>query len=397
MSSRSTRDTSSKRGRPPVMLDAGLATYELVRSLGQDHHGELLLTRQRYRQGLGGYTVLKRLNRVTRQEDYQRLVEEARLGSQFHHPNIAAVQSLQGTEDEPFLLMEYVEGQPLGDLMRLVERRGRSLSEAFACHVTAEVADGLHYVHALTDERGRHLEIVHRDVTPQGILIGRYGEVKLTDFGAAWSRLTGRKSTEGDSDLGQGSLAYGSPERVVGDPLDGRSDLFSLGLILLELRTGRHLFDATARHRAELRGRHLLARGVLPARVSGLKELSVARAEALMRRIGSLTPQQVEEATRALPEGLRSILHRTLAPRREDRYSTGGELAQALREYLWASGQRYGRAELVAEVSALHGKAPGPREDTPTDSSGKRLGVSRRRQGAGRKKPRDLAWGPGSC
>lgn len=377
MPSRSTHDISSKRGGPPVVLDAGLATYEFIRSLGQGHHGELLLTRQRYRQGLGGYTLLKRLNRVTRQEDYQRLVEEARLGSQLHHPNIASVQSLLGTEDEPFLLMEYVDGQPLGELMRLAARLGRSLSEALACHLVAEVAEGLHYVHTLTDERGRPLEIVHRDVTPQGILISQHGEVKLTDFGAAWSRLNGRKSTEGDSGLGQGSLAYGSPEGVMGNSLDGRSDLFSLGLILLQLRTGRHLFDATARHEAELRGRRLLARRTPSglSRVSGLKELSIERAEALMRRIGSLTPQQVEGATRALPEGLRSILYRALAPRREDRYSTGGELSQALREYLWASGQRYGRAELMAEVSALRGRTPG---DRPTPPSRKRRGEGRR-------------------
>jgi serine/threonine-protein kinase len=378
-----------------VVLDAGLATYEFVRSLGQGHHGELLLTRQRYRQGLGGYTVLKRLNRVTRQEDYQRLVEEARLGSQLHHPNIASVQSLHGTEDEPFLLIEYVEGQPLGDLMRLVYRRGSALSEALACHVTAEIADGLHYVHVLTDEHGRPLQIVHRDVTPQGILIGQHGEVKLTDFGAAWSRLKGRKSSEGDSALGRGSLAYGSPERAKGDPLDGRSDLFSLGLILLQLRTGRHLFDATARYKAELRGRQLLARGTLPqtSRLPGLKELRVERAEALMRRISSLTPQQVKEATRELPEGLRSILHRVLVPRREERYSTGGELGQALREYLWASGQRYGRAELVAEVSALRGR---PRRTRPPLPRGNVRSVAETR-GEGRKKPRDLARGPGPC
>jgi serine/threonine-protein kinase len=352
-----------------VVLDTGLVRYELVRSLGQGHHGELLLARQHYPGGVGGYTLLKRLNRVTRQQDYQRLVEEARLGSQLRHPNLVSVQLLAGTAAKPFLLMEYVEGHPLGDLMRLATRLGRPLSEPLACHVTAEVAEGLHHAHALTDERGRPLRIVHRDVTPQGILIGRHGEVKLMDFSAAWSRLEGRTPTEGDSDLSQGSLAYGSPERARLDTLDGRSDLFSLGVILLQLLTGRHLFDATARYEAELRGRQLRSREVSrAARPPGLEELSPARTEVLMRRIGSLTEQRLQEATQALPEGLRSLLLRTLAPRRDNRCATGAELAQALREYLWTRGQRYGRAELVAEVAALHADALGSLEDTKEDT-----------------------------
>jgi serine/threonine protein kinase len=380
MPSRPPRDTSSRRGSLPVVLDTGLTKYELVRSLGQGHHGELLLARQRYHEGPGGYTLLKRLNRVTRQQDYERLVEEARLGTRLHHPNIVSVQQLCGTAAEPFLLMEYVEGHPLGDLMRLAARLGRSFSQAFACHVTAEVADGLHYAHSLTDERGRPLGIVHRDVTPQSLLIGRHGEVKLADFAAAWSRMEGRTPTEGDSDLGMGSLAYGSPERVILERLDGRSDLFSLGLILLQLLTGRHLFEATARYEAELQARQKQMR--LPE----LEALRLPRTEELIRRIRSLTPRQVEEATRPLPEGLRSILHRTLAPRREDRYPKGGELAEALREYLWASSQRYGRTELVAEVFALRREALDFLQEEPPDSP-KRPGVSRGRRGGEEQEP----------
>ncbi|HYO72577.1 MAG TPA: serine/threonine-protein kinase [Archangium sp.] len=349
MSIRTTPETTPTRETHPVVFDAGMVSYELVRSLGQGHHGELLLTRQRYHDGEGGYTVLKRLNRVVRQEDYQRLVEEARLGSQMRHPNIVSVQMLGGTADTPLLLLEYVEGRPLGDLMRLAARAGRSFSEAFACYVTSEVADGLHYAHGLLDPQGRALCVVHRDVTPQGILVGRHGEVKLMDFGAAWSRLEGRISTEGDSDLG--NLAYSSPERAMLEPLDGRSDLFSLGLILLQVLTGLHLLDAADRHEAELLSRQLRARG--DGRVPGLEELGTVRTGELMKRMRQLSLQQVQAATRSLPEGLRSIVHQTLAPQREERYATGAELAQALRDHLWSSGLRYGRAELVAEVSAL--------------------------------------------
>jgi serine/threonine-protein kinase len=348
------------RGTPPVLLDTGMASYEFVRSLGQGHHGELLLVRQRYFGSPAGYTILKRLNRVVRQEDHQRLLEEARLVGQMRHPNILSVRQLHGSPDEPLLLLEYIEGWPLGDLMRLAARVGHPLSEAFACYVTSEVAEGLGYANALLDEQRRPLCVVHRDVTPQGILVGRQGEVKLTDFGGAWSRLEGRISTEGDSDLG--SLAYSSPERAVLGPLDGRSDLFSLGLVLLQLLTGQHLLGAVARYEAELLGRQMRARG--DGRMPGFDELSASRTLDLMKRFRQLTPQDVQAAARSLPEGLRPIIHQTLAPQREDRYATGAELGRALRDYLWNSGVRYGRAELVAEVSALmeasqrHGEEP---------------------------------------
>ena len=381
MSIRTTPETTSTRETHPVVLDAGMVSYELVRSLGQGHHGELLLTRQRYQDGEGGLTVLKRLNRVVRQEDYQRLVEEARLGSQMRHPNIVSVQMLGGSADTPLLLLEYVEGRPLGDLMRLAARAGRSFSEAFACYVTSEVADGLHYAHALMDQKGRALGVVHRDVTPQGILIGRYGEVKLMDFGAAWSRLEGRISTEGDSDLG--NLAYSSPERAMLEQLDGRSDLFSLGLVLLQTLTGQHLLDAADRHEAELLSRQLRARG--DGRVPGLEELAAARTGELMKRMRQLSPQDVQAAARSLPEGLRPIVHRSLAPQREERYATGGELALALREHLWRSGLRYGRAELVAEVSALNQAVLEDLEQPPgTPKRGKGAASRSRRGGPGK-------------
>ena len=334
----------------PVVLDTGRVSYELLRSLGQGHHGELLLTRQRYTDGVGGLALLKRLNRVVRQEDYQRLVEEARLGGQLRHPNILSVQMLAGGAAEPVLVLEYVEGQTLGEVMRLAARTGVGLSEAFALYVTAEIADGLHYAHTLLDEKGRHLGIVHRDVTPQGILVGRHGEVKLMDFGGAWSRLEGRISTEGDSDLG--NLSYSSPERAGMEKLDGRSDLFSLGLVLLELLTGHHLLEATARYEAELLHRQLRPREEA-ARVAGLEEMSTASTAELMKRVRDLRLQKVEEGLEGLDGPLRAILLKALAPHKDDRYATGEALAQALREQLWRSGQRYGRAQMVAEVAAL--------------------------------------------
>lgn len=386
MPSRSTPENPTRMTHP-VVLQVGLVEYELVRSMGQGHHGELLLTRRRHHDGYyAGYTVMKRLNRVVRQEDYQRLVEEARLGGFLRHPNIVAVQLLAGTPAEPVLLLEYVEGQPLGDLMRLAARAGRSFSVAFACYVTSEVADALSHAHGVHDDKGRHLAVVHRDVTPQGILVGRLGEVKLMDFGAAWSRLEGRISTEGDTDLG--NIAYCSPERAMLDTLDGRSDLFSLGLVLLQLLTGRHLLDADARHEAELLSRQLRARGEGAGRVPGLEEeMSPTRTTDLMKQMRQLSAGEVEEAVRLAPEGLRAVLLRALAPAREDRYGSGAEMVRELRDYLWNAGLRYGRAELVAEVSALSREALEELEEAPGEGSKRGRSAPRGRRGGPGKEP----------
>ncbi|MBM7117436.1 serine/threonine-protein kinase [Archangium primigenium] len=379
MSTRPHPDPAPK-GAPAVVLEAGLASYELVRSLGQGHHGELLLTRQRYPGGCGGLTVLKRLNRVVRQEDYQRLVEEARLGGLLRHPNIVSVQLLAGDAAEPLLVLDYIEGQYLGDVLRRAERSGRVLSEALACHVTAEVADALHYAHGLQDEKGRPLGVVHRDVTPQAILVGRWGEVKLSDFGAAWSRLEGRISTEGDSDLG--NVAYSSPERAQLEQLDGRSDLFSLGLVFLQLLTGRHLLDAAPRHEAELLGRQLRGRG--ESGRAELEELSATRTAELLKRLRELTPARVEAALGGVAEPLRPVVRRLLAPQREARFATGAEVAEALREHLWRSGPRYGHTALAAEVAALTDSVLEELEEPVDPARRGRGGAKGRRGGAGK-------------
>jgi eukaryotic-like serine/threonine-protein kinase len=355
MSGRSSLPPCQARGAGPIIIHAGQTQYELIRSLGQGHHGELLLARQRYAEGTGGYAVLKRLNPISREEDLHRLYEEARLVSQLRHPNIVSIQLLTGTLADPCLVMDYVEGDRLRELMSLAARVGRPLSEAFACFVCAEIADALHHANtALDEETGKPLEVIHRDVQPHGILVGRHGEVKLLDFGASFSRLPGRISSEGDRDLG--TLAYRAPERARMDSIqDGRSDLFSLGQVLYQLLTGRHLLGAEARFEAELRSRAVRVRGKEPdlGHLPGMEELLSGPSTAFRHRLGQLSPRFVEEATHALPEGLRPLLCRALAPQPAERIGSGEELSRALRDHLRRAWPHYGRREMMAEVSAL--------------------------------------------
>jgi serine/threonine-protein kinase len=341
---------------PQVLLRSGRTSYEFVRSLGPAHHGELVLARRRYDDwAFGGYAVLKRPLRDA--EETHRLLEEGRLAAQLHHPNIVAVHHLKGPDDAPVLVFEHTPGHRLDVLLEASARARLPISEGFALYVAAEVADALHHAHHLTDEHGRALEVVHRDVGPYNILLTEHGTVKLLDFGAAWSRLPGRVTTT-DAEL-PGSLAYAAPEHVAQIGLDGRADLFSLGVVLLQLLTGRHLFEGADRFESERRRRrerpfiqdsatreHALAAAMDAAiRHAAQKELK--------GRILAYGLKDLDEALRAVPAALAPVLRKALAPDRVERFPTCGDLARALREHLRRTGQVFGRPEALAELTGL--------------------------------------------
>ncbi|ADO68645.1 serine/threonine-protein kinase [Stigmatella aurantiaca] len=325
---------------PQVLLRSGHTSYEFVQWLGPARHGELILVRRRYGAAFGGYAVIKRPSPAGSEEARRRLVEEARVTSQLSHPNILTVHPLKGTDDAPLLLLEHVPKHRLEAVLAASERAQQPLSEAFACHVVAEVAEALHHAHALTDEHGRALGIVHRDVTPHNILISEHGAVKLLEFGVAWSRLAGRLGSEGSE--WQGSLAYAAPELAQGLALEARADQFSLGIVLLQLLTGRHLFEGAEAFDAR-------QRQALPPDATQRQ-----CAQELLGRIRNYSGADREAATRAVPEALRATVHRALAPDPGDRFLSCAHLASALREHLRVTGQHFGRQEALAELVTLH-------------------------------------------
>lgn len=341
---------------PRVLLRSGRTSYEYVRTLGPAHHGELVLTRRSYDGGFGGYAVLKRPLRLVAGAP-RRLLEEGRLSAQLHHPNLVSVHHLKGPDDAPVLVFEHTPGHRLDTLLEASARAQLPFSEGFALYVIAEVADALHHAHGLTDEHGRALQVVHRDVGPHNILITEHGAVKLLDFGAAWSRLPGRVATD-DAEL-PGSLAYAAPEHVAKLGLDARADLFGLGIVLLQLLTGRHLFEGADRFEAEARRRHerTLAQDSatreLALDAAMHEAISQAAARELSGRILAYGHQDLAEATRAVPAALVPIFQRTLAPDRAERFTTAAELARTLREHLRRTGLPFGRAEALAELAGL--------------------------------------------
>ncbi|HZI09716.1 MAG TPA: serine/threonine-protein kinase [Myxococcus sp.] len=343
---------------PQVLLRSGGTAYEFVKSLGPAHHGELVLARRRHDGDFSGYAVIKRPLPTAPEESPRRLLEEGRLAARLHHPNLVSVHHLKGPAEAPVLVFEHTPGYRLDTLLEASRRARLPISEAFALYVTAEVADALHHAHNLADEHGRALGVVHRDVGPHNILLTEHGAVKLMDFGAAWSLLPGRVITE-DGQL-QGSLAYAAPEHVARLPLDARADVYSLGVVLLQLLTGHHLFEGADRFEAELRRRRERALATpFAASADVMLEaalhaaVSLAAATALAGRILAYGAADLDEATRAVPASLLPLVRKALAPDRVERFGTAAELARAARQQLREVHPAFGRPEALAELTGL--------------------------------------------
>jgi len=342
--------SSSGSGR--VLLEPGAtvigresARYEVVRSLGRGGMADIWLARRVSADGFSREVALKCVMPYLASDEGVRrmLIDEAKLAGRLRHPNIAEAHDLERIEDRYYLVLDYVDGVSVREVLEVARERDPSPSEGFCCHVAASVADALDYAHGLVDGNGRPLGIVHRDVKAANVMVARSGVVKLLDFGVAYSRLEGRQRTR----TGQvkGTWEYFSPEQARGEAsaLDGRSDLFGLGILLVELLTGKRPFEAE---------NELLTLG----------------------KIGACDALEVDAAIQGMSEGLRDVCRRALAKDPSDRFQTGGELAKALRTYLLERHVIYGLSECAAELGKLglvtrpSIAAEGEERETPSSS-----------------------------
>jgi hypothetical protein len=161
--------------------------------------------------------------------------DEIWLTQGLHHPNVVELVGWGEDEDGPYLVMELVDGAPLAEITYRAKRKGRRLPDELVAYIAARVADGLHAAHTLTGADGRPLGIVHRDITPSNVLIGFDGSIKITDFGIAKAAASGHHTRTG---VVKGKVEYMSPEHALRRPVDGRSDLYSLGVVLFEVLRG---------------------------------------------------------------------------------------------------------------------------------------------------------------
>ncbi|HYH94369.1 protein kinase domain-containing protein [Hyalangium sp.] len=270
-----------------------------------------------------------------------------------------------------YVVSERVEGTSINTLISYSMMREAFLSPAFCLYVGAEVASALHSAHTCKAERGTPLGIVHRDVNPARIVLGPEGEVVLTDFARARSLLPGRVATTFPRP--QGDVFYCSPEALLGEEMDPRSDLFSLGLVLLELATWRHLYS-TANARPSDLAKALTPKAreqVLDASMTAMEADLPEHAEDGILRAATFTPQDVEELTQPLAQPLRSIIRRLIQRKAEERYPSAAALEADLRAGLAALGAPYGAPEALEEVlhsltgASMNRRVLGPTSEDP--------------------------------
>ena len=227
--------------------------------------------------------------------------DEARLGMQLTHANIVVVQDLGRVQDTPYLVMEYVHGENL----RNVARRMTELHEKFppdiAVRISIEVLQGLDYAHQANDSRGRPINLVHRDLSPDNVMLSFDGDVKILDFGIA--KAEGR-ATQTQFGILKGKAQYMAPEQALGQAVDGRTDLYAVGLVLLEVITGERRFGADT---------------------DPIQQIRDAR---------TWKPTEPSRRDSSLPVELDAILLKSMQLDAKRRFQTAADFADALRQLL---------------------------------------------------------------
>ncbi len=274
--------------------------------------GEVYLARADGTGSAAGDTlVLKRiLPHLTQNPRFLRLfLDETRIASRLVHPNIARIFELGEAEGTWFVAMEHVDGLDLREVMKRTREQQHHMPVEIAVAIAVEVAKGLHHAHIATDAQGRSLHVVHRDISPHNVLVGRNGAVKLIDFGVA---RAANKSIHTATGVLKGKFPYMSPEQAQAKPVDARTDVFALGIVLWEMLCARYLF-----------------RGKTDA--ATLKLVRAADVQA---------PSQLRDD---VPEALDLVLLKALRREARDRYQT----AEAFREALAQVGSNLAPADLV--------------------------------------------------
>ena len=326
--SRPKQTAHGKEATERVLFSYEDTEFLVVWRMGRGPHGLVrYLVRPRTRQRVGELMEVDALPADAPASARKRMEEEVQLASRLTHPSIARVHGLYEGGGETFLLKEHVEGCNLDTVINLGVLRGRWMSEAFCLYVGSAVAGALHSAHTARDEAGRPLGLVHCSVNPCSIRVGLGGVVKLTDFASARSLLRGRLRTP--KGLLRGEIDYAAPERLRapgGRGVDARADIFSLGVVLLELLTGSNLYGLEEVERAALG-----ARRELKPRSGAKAELpSWASAGEMAGLAAAFRPEHVEAAMQGVSAPVKAVLHKALRRERAERYATAAELQAAL-------------------------------------------------------------------
>ena len=277
-----------------------LGRYQLIGRLASGGMGSVYLARIGGVGGFQRFVAIKRLHpHLAQQPEFvEMFLDEARLAASIHHQNVVPILEIGTSDAGYYLVMDYVEGESLMHVFALAHSRKEMLPRAVLVRILLDTLAGLHAAHELTDEEGKPLGLVHRDCSPQNVLVGIDGHSRLTDFGVA--RASARLATTREGTM-KGKLGYMAPEQTQGDDLDRRADLFSVGVILWEGLTSRRLFKARS------------------------------EAETLKRLLMSPVPS-VREVVGEVPPALDAMCLKALQRDPAQRFQTASEMADALEQ-----------------------------------------------------------------
>lgn len=294
-----------------------LGRYKLLRLLATGGMGEVFLARHEGPAGFTKTVVIKRILRhlANDQNFIDLFLNEARLAAQLQHPHIAQVFGLENEGNTWFIAMEYVHGRSLRDVIGVSKDKGLKIPPRIAARLASQALQGLHFAHELMDERGKPLGILHRDVSPENVLVSFSGVVKLVDFGIARA-MSGSTARVGRP---RGKLSYMAPELTVSNAtIDRRVDVYAMGAVLAEALTLEKANEA--------------------------KSLEAAQA-----------PRAGWQADPTLPRGLNDILARALAPEPDARFSSAMAMSEALESWLVSSAQTVVPGDVIGFLEALYG------------------------------------------
>jgi TonB family protein len=324
--------------RIPVFREEGgdqpgerFGQYTLLERIATGGMAEVWKARMRGVEGFQKTVAIKRIlpHMTDNAEFVGMFIDEAKLAAQLSHPNIVHIYDLGKLGRDYYIAMEYVDGKDLRSLLNSARRKGLQLPLGLGLLIASRVASALDYAHRKRDFEDREIGLVHRDVSPQNVLLTGEGDVKLCDFGIAKA-----VSKAGQTQMGalKGKLQYMSPEQAWGRPVDARSDLFSLGAVLFEMVTGERLFN-------------------------GESEISVLES---VRQGLTRTPRQVDPT---IPREVDEIVARALAIEPKDRFQSAGEMKQRLEAALAAISPSTGPTDLALFIQRILEPDPVERYD----------------------------------
>jgi serine/threonine-protein kinase len=276
--------------------------YRLIERIAVGGMAEIFLAHQQHEDGRESPVVIKRIRpHLSKHAAFVKMfLNEARLAAQLNHPNVVQIHDLGKIAESHFIAMEYVAGRDMRRVVPKAEALGIPFPLVYAVKIASCVCAGLHHAHTKVDLYGNPLNIVHRDVSPENVVVAFDGSVKILDFGIAKAANQVEQTRTGEI---KGKLSYMSPEQCLGKPLDCRSDIFSLGVVLYEWLTGFKLF-------------------------TGESEVAVMR---------SITEGKIYAPSyfrEDLPERLELILMKALERDRDKRYQTAAQMQKDLDAFL---------------------------------------------------------------